>query len=96
MENNYGKVCAIEKRIDETLGELSYLVEEMFNASSVELSELPVDYCASDEALQKAWALINRVVCSMKVQAVLEDSGMLDAAPVQKTKRATLRAVLEA
>lgn len=93
----FERVCAIEKRINGTLNELSNLIEESFNASSFELSNLPADYCASAEQLDKAWGLINRIICAMKVQAVIEDSALMEQqTPLEASKRKTLQAILEA
>lgn len=99
MENYLERLGGIENRLDGTLNELSLLIEEMFNTSSFELSNLPADYSACDDALQKAMAQTNRVICALKVQAVLEDSLLIDPTEqtaLQASKRETLQAILEA
>lgn len=98
-QSNFESVCAVEKRIDGTLSELSNLIEDLFNTSSYESSNLPSDYSAISDHFEKACAMLNLIEAACKVQAVLKDSALVEATeqnPLEASKQETLQAILEA
>lgn len=77
-QTNFEKVCAIEKRIDKVLCDLQTLNEELFNASSCELQNLPIGYLSTDKAIEKASSLLNLTEQALKIQAYLADKALLE------------------
>lgn len=93
-KSNIQTVRDLEKRVDSVLNEVLKLNEKLFNADTYDLKNLPADYCASDETIQKAIASISLALLALKCQALLTDSSLLDNEEISTAKKGVLEALL--
>lgn len=93
-KSKFQNVCDVEKRVDAALNEVLMLNEELFKVS-YDLKNLPADYCASEETIQKAIASLSLVMSALKVQALLADSSLLENEDIRTAKEDILEAALK-
>lgn len=93
-KSKFQTVCDVEKRVDTALNEVLTLNEDLFNADSYDLKNLPADYCASEETIQKAIASISLALSALKCQALLADYSLLDNENISTAKESILEAAL--
>lgn len=94
-KSKFQTVCDVEKRVDAALNELLTLDEELFNADSYDLKNLPADYCASEETIQKVIASASLALSALKVQALFADYSLLDNEEISTAKEYILEAALK-